>query len=130
LPTFSRRDDFGHGRLGARRRQSVREVGLECVENMIRTYADIDGFKFNASLTGLAVYLDNFAIIDIAKGDPLRRQRFISALHSGAELLFSVSNSQKNNAALEASGLVSGFVDSRCLGFGFVDLRCHVALIL
>ena len=59
---------------------------------MIRTYADIDGFKFNASLTGLAVYLDNFAIIDIAKGDPLRRQRFISALHSGAELLFSVSN--------------------------------------
>jgi hypothetical protein len=59
---------------------------------MIRAFADIDGFKFNASLNGLAVYLDNFAIIEIAKGDPLRRGRFISALHSGAELMFSVSN--------------------------------------
>jgi hypothetical protein len=59
---------------------------------MIRAYADIDGFKFNASLTGLAVYLDNFAIIDLANRNPSRRRRFISALHSGAELMFSVSN--------------------------------------
>jgi len=88
----SGRADFWDGRVGARRRNSICEVGLERVEHMIRAYADIDGFKFNASLTGLAVYLDNFAIIDIAKGDRSRRQRFISALHSGAQLLFSVSN--------------------------------------
>jgi hypothetical protein len=46
----------------------------------------------NASLTGIAVYLDNFAIMDLAEGNVLRRQRFISTLRSGAELLFSVSN--------------------------------------
>lgn len=50
-------------------------------------------FSVNASLTGVAVYLDHFAIMDLAEGDVSRRQRFISALHSGgAELLFSVSN--------------------------------------
>src|SRR5271165_1868096 len=47
---------------------------------------------FNFTLSGLAIYLDNFAIIDLAKGDLLRRERFVSSLDKGADLLFSVSN--------------------------------------
>jgi hypothetical protein len=61
---------------------------------MLRATASIDApaFAINAMVNGLAVYLDNWAIIDLAKGDPGRRTRFIAAFHSGADLLFSVSN--------------------------------------
>jgi hypothetical protein len=61
---------------------------------VLRVVAGNNGaaFTVNASLVGIAVYLDNFAIIDLAEGDVARRQQFVSALHSGAELLFSVSN--------------------------------------
>jgi hypothetical protein len=42
---------------------------------------------------GVAIYLDNFAIIDLAKGDSARRARFVKAIREGgAELLFSVGN--------------------------------------
>lgn len=47
---------------------------------------------FNATVCGLAVYLDNWAVIGLAKGDTSRRRRFVDALHSGADLLFSVAN--------------------------------------
>ncbi|MGA7919201.1 MAG: hypothetical protein WCA38_05970 [Candidatus Acidiferrales bacterium] len=59
---------------------------------MLRATATIDGFAVNAVVKGLAVYLDNWAICDLAEGEPGRRARFIAALHSGADLLFSVSN--------------------------------------
>ena len=50
-------------------------------------------FTVNARLTGAAVYLDNFAIMDLAEGDVERRQQFIAALQSGlVDLLFSASN--------------------------------------
>ncbi len=45
-----------------------------------------------ASVQGLAIYLDNFAIKELAKGDPSRRRRFVEAIHKGADLLFSVTN--------------------------------------
>jgi hypothetical protein len=59
---------------------------------MIRATADADGLRFNASVNGAMVSLDTWAFINLAKGDPLRRQRFLSAIHSGVELLFSVTN--------------------------------------
>src|SRR2546427_478796 len=61
---------------------------------MIRVTSTIDGppLTFNASVSGLAVYLDNFSLIDPAKGEPLRRKRFTDALRKGADLLFSVTN--------------------------------------
>lgn len=50
-------------------------------------------FQVQAGLTGSAVYLDNFAIMDLAEGGSARRRQFIEALHSGrADLLFSASN--------------------------------------
>src|SRR5215469_1119985 len=60
---------------------------------MITTTIGNDGQpRVNCQIAGLAVYLDNFAFIDLAKGDPQRRQRFVSILNNGAELLFSVAN--------------------------------------
>jgi hypothetical protein len=60
---------------------------------MIRATSSTDApLTFNASVSGLAVYLDNFSLIRLAKHNPSRRQRFITALHNGADLMFSVSN--------------------------------------
>lgn len=46
----------------------------------------------NASVSGPVVYLDNWAIYDLAEGDSARRRRFIAAMRSGMDLLFSVTN--------------------------------------
>ena len=49
-------------------------------------------FGMRASVNGLTVFLDNFAIIGLAKGHPDRRRRFIAILNRGVDVLFSVSN--------------------------------------
>ena len=49
-------------------------------------------FGMKASVSGLAVFLDNFAIMDLAENDPNRRRRFIATLSRGVDVLFSVSN--------------------------------------
>jgi hypothetical protein len=61
---------------------------------MIRATSSIDGppFTFNATVSGLAVYLDNWSVIDLAKGDPSRRKRFVDAVCTGGDLLFSSAN--------------------------------------
>jgi hypothetical protein len=61
---------------------------------MIRATASLEGplFSFNATVSGLAVYLDNWAVIELARGDPSRRRRFVETLRSGGDLLFSVTN--------------------------------------
>jgi hypothetical protein len=46
----------------------------------------------NASVNGPVVYLDNWAFIELAKKDPSRRRRFLDAIRSGADVLFSVTN--------------------------------------
>ena len=46
-----------------------------------------------AKLEGVAVYLDNWAIIELANGDPKRRERFVNALKSCGSLMFSFTNS-------------------------------------
>jgi hypothetical protein len=56
------------------------------------TAGTTDPLIFTAKLHGAAVYLDNFAIKALAKGDPARRRRFVDSIHNGAELLFSVAN--------------------------------------
>jgi hypothetical protein len=47
---------------------------------------------FVASVDGIAVYLDNWAIKTLAKGDPGLRQRFVAALRGGVDLLFSTAH--------------------------------------
>lgn len=61
---------------------------------MIRATLSNDGQRVtvDATVSGLAVYLDNWAIIDLAKGDPSRRRRFVDAICTGGDLLFSSTN--------------------------------------
>jgi hypothetical protein len=51
-----------------------------------------DLFTMRASVSGFSVFLDNFAIKELAKGDPARRRRFIATLDRGVEVMFSVAN--------------------------------------
>jgi hypothetical protein len=44
------------------------------------------------SVAGAVVYLDNWAVIELAKKDSSRRRRFIEIVHSGVDVLFSVTN--------------------------------------
>jgi hypothetical protein len=60
---------------------------------MLRATSGTDApLTFHASISGLAVYLDNFSLIRLAKHNPSRRKRFVAALHNGADLMFSVAN--------------------------------------
>jgi hypothetical protein len=61
---------------------------------MIRAISNTDGppVTFESIVAGLAIYLDNWAVIDLAEGDPSRRIRFIQSLRVGGDLLFSVTN--------------------------------------
>jgi hypothetical protein len=46
----------------------------------------------HASVNGPVVYLDNWAFIELAKHHPSRRRRFLDAIRSGVDVLFSVTN--------------------------------------
>lgn len=81
---------------------------------MIRATANADGplFTINASVSGAVVSLDNWAFINLAKGDPSRRQRFLSAIHSGVDLLFSVTNAAELSGPQgRSANLVRAFLD-------------------
>lgn len=61
---------------------------------MIRATSSIDDplFTFDATVSGLPIYLDNWAMGDLAEDDPSRRRRFVDAVRTGGDLLFSVTN--------------------------------------
>jgi hypothetical protein len=68
--------------------------------------------SFEASVGGIAIYLDNFAIKSIAKGEPSLRRRFIGALSDGADLLFSFANAVEVSGPLGASSAaIKEFLD-------------------
>jgi len=54
--------------------------------------SDSHQIEFHVSTTGLRVYLDNWAIIGLATGDPSRRARFVNAICAHGDLLFSTTN--------------------------------------
>jgi hypothetical protein len=81
---------------------------------------------FEASVNGIPIYLDNFAIIALAKGDISLRQRFVSALHNGADLLFSIANGIEISGAQGASALaIKTFLDELGRHWYPVDFNPH-----
>src|SRR5437016_3665737 len=81
---------------------------------MIRATSSIDGppLAINATVSGLAVYLDNWGVIDLAKGDPSRRRQFVSAVCAGGDLLFSSANAAELAGPRGKSfDAVKGFLD-------------------
>ena len=61
---------------------------------MIRATSSVDGppFSFRATVNGFAVYLDNWAVIDLAEVNSSRRKRFVDAVRRGGDVLFSEAN--------------------------------------
>jgi hypothetical protein len=60
-----------------------------------------------------SVYLDNDSLIELAKGDPARRQRFVAAIRQGGVLLFSLANALEMGGPQGASAAsVDSFLDS------------------
>jgi hypothetical protein len=81
---------------------------------MIRATANADGplFTLNTSVNGPVVYLDNWAIIKLAKGDTSRRQRFLAAVQCGIDLIFSVTNAAELSGPQGRSeDMVRAFLD-------------------
>jgi len=63
------------------------------MEGVITFSPNQDGeLGLNASICGFPVFLDQFAIKELACRNPSRRQKFIEVVHRGADVLFSVSN--------------------------------------
>ena len=60
----------------------------------------------------MAVYLDNWAIIELANGDAKRRERFVTALKACGSLLFSFTNAiELGEAEGEPADRVGVFLD-------------------
>jgi hypothetical protein len=65
-----------------------------------------------AKLEGVAVYVDNWASIELANGDPKRRERFVKALKSCGSLMFSFTNSiELGEAERQPAERVRTFLD-------------------
>lgn len=80
---------------------------------MLVVTAGIEGSPtVKATVNGLPVYLDNHSIIRLAKENPSRRQRFISALQKRADLLFSITNAVELTGPQGGSAnVIKGFLD-------------------
>jgi len=81
--------------------------------------------KVVAGLNGRhGIYLDNFAIIGLAKGPAARRERFLKALHQKASLLFSLTNAAEIGGPQGTSAVaVADFL--RAVGTYWVPLEIN-----
>lgn len=80
---------------------------------MLSVDAGTDGLPvIIAKLEGVAVYLDNWAIIELANGDAKRRESFVTALKACGSLLFSFTNSiELGEAEGEPANRIRSFLD-------------------
>ncbi len=67
---------------------------------------------FESSVRGIAIYLDTFALKSLARGDGSIRRRFVAAVNSGADLLFSTTNAvEMSGATGSSSDAVKAFLN-------------------
>jgi len=80
---------------------------------MIRAVCGVNGVPtFESTVRGFPIYLDNFAIKSLAKGDGSLRRRFVGLFHDGADLLFSIANGVEISGAQGASAsTIKDFLD-------------------
>lgn len=114
--------------MGSRPEASARAIrfGINVQRpDMLSIDAGDDGLpQVVAQLSGVAVYLDNWAIIELANGDPKRRERFVAALKSCGSLLFSFTNSiELGEAEGEPAERVRVFLDE--IGAHWIPLELN-----
>lgn len=81
---------------------------------MMESVKNADGVFTRATVGYLGVFLDNWAIIELAKGNATRRERVIRAFHDGADLMFSPVNAAEIlGPSLESStAAIKSFLDA------------------
>jgi hypothetical protein len=63
---------------------------------MVQTFnTGDDRLGLRTTVRRLGVYLDNFAIIDLSRGDARRRQRFLQSVENGADVMFSATSAME-----------------------------------
>lgn len=83
----------------------------------------------HVSANGLVVFLDNFAIKELAKGNPARRKRFIAALDRGVEVMFSIANAAELSGPQDKSfDNMRAFVDEIGPHWFPVELDPHICI--
>jgi hypothetical protein len=92
---------------------------------MMYVEASTDGLPvIVAKLEGVAVYLDNWAVIELANVDANRRERFVKALNSCGSLLFSFTNSiELGEAEGEPAERVRTFLDE--IGANWIPIELN-----
>src|SRR5437870_2700367 len=71
-----------------------------------------------------SVYLDNDSIIELSKGSPERRQRFVDAIRRGGTLLFSQTNAAEIGGPKgDSSHAVRAFLES--IGSDWVPIELN-----
>ena len=67
--------------------------------------------EISISLDGVGIFLDQFAIKKLAKENPARRIRFLQAMRSGGDLVFSVSNAAEITGPTgDSAAQIKGFL--------------------
>ena len=92
---------------------------------MLTITASADGVVFEPRAVGYPVYLDTWALIDLAEGDEARRESFVDCIQSPhSALLFSFANAAEIGGPQGASAeAVRAFVE--CIGPHWVPLEMN-----
>jgi hypothetical protein len=84
--------------------------------------ADSHHVELDASASGLRVYLDHWAIIELARHNPSRRRRFVEAICAKGDLLFSFANiAESVGLKGKSAEVVKGFLNA--LGANWVPVE-------
>jgi hypothetical protein len=101
----------------------------ELAKAMIRfTCADSHRVELDASASGLRVYLDHWAIIELARHNSSRRRRFVEAICAKGDLLFSFANiAESVGLKGKSAEVVKDFLNS--LGANWVPVELSEEVI-
>ena len=79
-----------------------------------------------ASVSGVSLYLDNFALVKLAKADRVLRDRSIAVINDGVDLLFSITNAAESIGPQGRSAdLLREFLDALGPHWFPVELNPH-----
>lgn len=94
---------------------------------MLESFETAEGVFTRATVGYVGVFLDNWAIIDLAKGDSTRRDRIIRAFNSGADLMFSPVSAMEVLGPSEESSIapIKAFLDAIVLTSSGAGSGCY-----
>ena len=92
---------------------------------MVTIQATDDGLSVEIQVFGIAAYLDTWALILLATGEPDRREKFLHSLAKGGSLLFSGANILELR---RPEGEVASFLDAIGPNWAPIELDPNVVV--